>query len=81
MGTGQSRQLLTNETGSYSFSTAEQGSYRVSVGKEVLRPWSKMALRSPSYGCARGYAMKVGATTESVQVTRKQRNCKRDKAE
>jgi len=48
MGTGQSRQLLTNETGSYSFPTLKQGSYRVSVGKRVLRPWSKMALRSPS---------------------------------
>ena len=81
-GTGQERQTLTNETGSYSFPTLPQGSYDVTISREGFERFAQRGVSVTIANVVRvDAALKVGAATETVQVSAQAATLQTDKAE
>ena len=81
-GTGQERQTLTNEAGSYSFPTLPQGSYDVTIGREGFERFVQRGVSVTIANVVRvDAALKVGAATETVQVSAQASTLQTDKAE
>jgi len=69
-GTGQVRQATTNEAGSYSFPTLLQGTYDVAVSHQGFETFITHGISVAIDGVVRvDVSLKLGATTESVQVS------------
>jgi carboxypeptidase family protein/TonB-dependent receptor-like protein len=68
-GTGQVRQTISNETGSFSFPTLPQGTYSVAVSHQGFENFIERGVAVTVDGVVRiDAALKVGVATETVQV-------------
>ena len=80
--TGQVRQTLTNDTGAYNFPTLPQGSYNVVISHPGFETSVRQAVTVTIDNVVRvDAALKVGATTDSVQVAAQAAQLQTDKAE
>ncbi len=80
--TGQVRDLLTNESGGYTFSTVPAGAYDISVSKQGFREFVAKAVEVKLNTVARvNAALEIGAIAESVQVSAQSAILQTDKAD
>jgi len=69
-GSGQSRQAVTSEVGSYSFPTIDAGSYDVKVNKDGFRASTRTEVAVPINTVTRvDVTLEVGTVVEAVTVT------------
>ena len=70
LGTKQSREVTTTETGSYSFATVSPGIYEIKIRKEGFTPYTRSGVSVTPNDTARvDITLNVGAVSESVTVT------------
>ena len=82
MGTGQTRQTEASAAGAYSFPTLPPGTYNVTIGHQGFENYVQQGVGVTIGNVVRVDAqLKLGATTESVQVSAQAAELQTDKAE
>ncbi|MBA3974596.1 MAG: hypothetical protein C0504_10315 [Candidatus Solibacter sp.] len=80
--TGQSRQAVSSESGTYTFSTLTGGEYEVSVTASGFRPVTRKGVLVSTNSVARvDFSLEIGALTETIIVTGQASSLQTDRAE
>jgi hypothetical protein len=80
--TGQTRQMPTSDSGTYTFSTVSGGDYEVSVTAAGFRPITRKSVQVAINSVTRiDFGLEIGAITETIVVTGQAAALQTDRAE